>query len=772
MLTNISFKAQITWLSAGFIILTTIVLTANYWLNTSSYVEEQLKLQMRVAQNVLQQYLEQQEQVLSTSANVLAADFGFKQAVATQDTSTIQSVLLNHSRRIQADLMVLVDLNGSVVTSNNLEQYSPKDVQAYISELPLKETYGQILIINNDVYQVIVVPVKAPRTIAYSIIGFKFDHNALIQLKDILSLDITLTEQNRVIQSSIAKNLLVIEKVVSPRINSASLLLSSEQYFHQSIAFGGSSGVSAVLSASLSKLHQDFQELMLITLLVSLTVLSVAVSLSSLFSLRVVNPLQRLMVLTENISLGNFTVLKIEQSLPVELNNLYQGFAAMGTAIEQRESKIIYQAERDLLTSLFNRHKILSELSNLLKNNINIALINFNIKNFGALNDTIGIANGDKILIEIAQRLKGFKKRYQDLVVILSRTHADEFLVAIEINSVASLSNLMVQLRTELEKTFWFDGIDLNLNVYYGVANSIAHGQNAEKLIRRATMAASNAIKNQQTLRYYQDGEDEEYLYKLNLIEELKEALNSEDSPLFLTYQPKLDLTTGRVDKVEALIRWVNKDGEFVNPELFVALAENSGLIVVLTQWVIKQVTLQIQQWNELNYQFNVSINLSAQDLQHEHFVTYLLDTLTKFDVRPSQITLELTERDIAENELIVTERLTHLKTLGFQVSVDDYGIGQSSLAKLKSLPVDELKIDKCFILSLDQSQQDQDIVSSTVALGHKLGLRVVAEGVENAASLNLLKQFGCDYAQGYHLSRPQKAEQLIQWYENYAQNS
>lgn len=166
-----------------------------------------------------------------------------------------------------------------------------------------------------------------------------------------------------------------------------------------------------------------------------------------------------------------------------------------------------------------------------------------------------------------------------------------------------------------------------------------------------------------------------------------------------------------------------------------------------------------------------MSVNLSAQDIQHEQFVHFLLETIAHYSVDASSIILELTERDIADNEALVIAKLTHLKSLGFEISVDDYGIGQSSLAKLKNLPVDELKIDKCFILKLNESSQDQDIVESTINLGHKLGLRVVAEGVENKESLDLLNQFNCDYIQGYYLAKPQKAQQLNEWYAHYVKN-
>lgn len=281
-------------------------------------------------------------------------------------------------------------------------------------------------------------------------------------------------------------------------------------------------------------------------------------------------------------------------------------------------------------------------------------------------------------------------------------------------------------------------------------------------------MAVASAFQEQISLRFYQNGEDEAYLYKLRLIDELKVALESKNSQLFMNYQPKLNMKTNKVDKLEALIRWINNDGDFVNPELFISLAEKSGLIVALTRWVILNVVQQINRWNQLGYQFKVSINLSAQDIQNEQFVEFLLTTVSQYKIAATQITLELTERDIAENEALVVARLSHLKSLGFAISVDDYGIGQSSLAKLKSLPVDELKIDKTFILSLEKCQQDQDIVYSTILLGHKLGLSVVAEGIENNESLTILNGFQCDYAQGYYISRPVTAEKLIEWYEKY----
>lgn len=769
MLNRISFKSQITLLAVSLLLLTILVLSTTNWLKTAHYIELQLNRQINFTQNVVEQTLSQQEQVLSTAATVLAADFGFKQAVASGDKSTIDSVLLNHGRRIKANLMMLVDLDGKLVTSSLENVYSLTDTQSDIRQLPLRDLHGQILTINKRVFQVIVVPVKAPRTIAYTIIGFEFNQQALENLKELVSLDITLLNNKNIINSTLSMELHTELLTFIEAEEQDNLIFTSANYFHQPIDIKSLGNVPMVLSASLKEIHQDFRQLLLTTLLAAFSILLIAIACSHILSTRLNLPLERLLRLTKSISEGQFKFPKVKkQQLPTEFNELYAGFSLMSSAIEQRERAITYQAERDVLTGLLNRYKLLEGIKQLLLKEVEVALVNINFKGFKKLNDTIGINNGDKILIETAERLTLLCNKHQSPKnILLSRTNADEFIVALKINQTDEIEYFLGLLQTELERPIWLEGIQLSPNLYYGLANSLEHGKDSEKLLRRATMAAAKALSEQVTVRTYQQGEDEAYLYKLHLIEELKIALESDNSPLFLNYQPKLNLLNNDVDKLEALIRWINKDGEFVNPEVFVSLAEESGLIVTLTQWVIDNVCRQVKNWSDRGQQFNVSINLSAQDIQHEQFVGFLLDTVAQHQVKPQQIILELTERDIAENEQLVIARLTHLKSLGFQISVDDYGIGQSSLAKLKNLPVDELKIDKCFILKLDRSEQDQHIVASTIALGHKLGLRVVAEGVENAESLALLRQFNCDYIQGYYLSRPLKAQALIDWFTN-----
>jgi diguanylate cyclase (GGDEF)-like protein len=776
MNTKFSFKTQITFLSTGLILLTVIFLTISNWFRFADYAETQIEQQTYFAQNVLNQTLKLQAQVLTTAASVLASDFGFKQAVASQDKKTLASVLQNHGKRINAHLMLILDLEGNLITSSSRHSFTSSIIEKNIKKLPFKEINAQILNIENKVFQVIVVPVKAPRIIAYTVIGFEFDRASLLQLKDLISLDISLvkkdqlTQKEKIIESSIEDSNIKQQALLDSMQQSPNLLLTQHEYFHKIIQFSSSNDVHSILSVSLVKIQSDFNHLILSILITAFIVIIIAITFSRILSQGLSQPLNVLMEVTKKIGRGELEVPKLTYNLPIEFTALYQGFVVMGSAIEQREQEITYQAERDILTGLFNRQKTLKKVNDYFEENINLVLVTFNIKNFKELNDTIGINNADTILKEIASRINAYIDDFNqksDNKGIAARVNSDEFLLCLPINNTEIINKLVELLRSNVEQPFWVAGIKINLSLYYGIANSIDHGIDAEKLTRRSNIAVSSAYQDQLSVRFYKEGEDENYLYKLNLIEELKIALENPISPLFMNYQPKLNIQTGKVDKLEALIRWINNKNEFVNPELFVGLAEQAGLITTLTRWVVLQVVKQVDQWNQLGYQFKVSINLSAQDIQNDDFIDYLQATLSEYKVTATQITLELTERDLAEDEVLVADRLSHLKSLGFEVSVDDYGIGQSSLAKLKNLPVDELKIDKTFILRLDQCKKDQDIVSSTISMGHKLGLRVVAEGVENKESLELLRQFNCNYAQGYYISRPVSAEKFIEWYKS-----
>ncbi|GAA6205209.1 EAL domain-containing protein [Thalassotalea sp. SU-HH00458] len=773
MLTRLSIRSQVAWLSALLIVITAITLTTSYAFRTAQLTEKQIERQMRYAQNVLTEYLSSQEQLLVTATRVLTADFGFKQAIATRDKNTIESVLLNHGERINADLMVMVDLQGELISISAKQKVTNAQVTEKVKKLISSSNLTQFLVLNNRIYQLIILPVKAPREIGYAIVGFQLSKASLVNLKNLTSLDITLVVKEQNIVSSISDLENDSNDLSIAPITTLDLLISKTNYFNKKVPFDENAGISALLSTSLKEVHEEFNQLISSILFIALLIILISMFLSRLLSKGISTPLNYLMKLTARISRGELKIEKNEHRLPTEFNELYYAFSTMGEAISHREKEIKFQAEHDHLTGLYNRQMLLNIIDKCISAHANLLLASINIKGFNQINDTIGPENGDVILKELAKRLQDSINAHHENINLgaAGRIDSDEFILVLAIADLKEIEPELLSLHDRLTQAYWVDDIKMNLELHIGSVNSIMHGKTPELLMRRVIMAMRSATKEQKAIRQYEDGEDEAYLEKIQMIEELRMAIHSENSPLFLNYQPKLNLSNNKIEKAEALIRWINKAGNFVNPEHFVSLAEKSGLIVSLTHWVIKNVAMQMEKWNEIGLSIRVSVNLSAQDIQHPEFVDYLLSTIEKYNVSPNQLTLELTERDLAENEEIVIERLSHLQTLGFQISVDDYGIGQSSLSKLKTLPVDELKIDKCFILSLEACPKDQDIVSSTISLGHKLNMQVVAEGVENKESLALLASYGCEYAQGYYISRPIDADTFVEWYKNYVPN-
>ena len=249
---------------------------------------------------------------------------------------------------------------------------------------------------------------------------------------------------------------------------------------------------------------------------------------------------------------------------------------------------------------------------------------------------------------------------------------------------------------------------------------------------------------------------------RLALIGELRRAIEQEQ--LFLHYQPKISLKTKRVIGVEALVRWQHPEYGFVPPDQFILPAEQTGLIHPLTRWVLKTALRQSQVWRQAGLNLPVSVNLSARNLHDPQFPEHLAELLKTTGGMPEQLELEITESAIMADPARALEVITRLRTMGLRFALDDFGIGYSSLAYLKKLPVDAIKIDKSFVIDMAKDEDDVVIVLSTINLAHNLGLKVVAEGVETEKILDRLSAFGCDEAQGYYMSKPLPVDALTLW--------
>ncbi|HVA88664.1 MAG TPA: GGDEF domain-containing phosphodiesterase, partial [Chloroflexota bacterium] len=313
-----------------------------------------------------------------------------------------------------------------------------------------------------------------------------------------------------------------------------------------------------------------------------------------------------------------------------------------------------------------------------------------------------------------------------------------------------------------LDRSFTLEGYGVSASASIGIILAPAHGEDAVTLLRRADVAMYAAKRGSGDYAVYAEDQDQYSPSKLSLTGELRQAIN--DGGLCLHYQPKVDLKTGRLDSVEALVRWPHPQRGFLPPDQFIPLAERSGLILPLSQWVLATALRQCRAWQDAGLEMRVAVNLSARLLQEEHLVEMITALMRAERVAPESLELEITESAVMQDPTRAIGLLRRLHEMGIRLSIDDFGTGYSSLAYLNRLPVDEVKIDKSFVLDLGRTGDGATIARSIIDLGHNLGLVVVAEGVEDAATYRLLAGMACDLAQGYYLSRPIPADQLTDW--------
>jgi diguanylate cyclase (GGDEF)-like protein len=429
------------------------------------------------------------------------------------------------------------------------------------------------------------------------------------------------------------------------------------------------------------------------------------------------------------------------------------------------QRRIKHQSLSDTLTGLPNRILLHDRTSQAIRQSdrelIPAALLLIDLDRFKEVNDTLSHHYGDQLLIQVGQRLQDALRQ----VDTVARLGGDEFAVLLpRIETGEGAVMVAKKLQAALEEPFVLEGLTLDVEASIGVAIYPDHGNNPEELLQRADIAMYAAKETHAGFMLFDPKQDQHSPKRLALLGELRRAL--EQRQLLLHYQPKVDAHTGRVLGVEALVRWQHPSHGLVPPNEFIPLTERTGLIVPLTHYVLDEALRQCRRWRAAGHELSVAVNVSARRLLDLHFPDEVGELLEHHQVPASLLVVELTESTIMADPVHALEILSKLNAMGVQLSIDDFGTGYSSMAYLKSLPVHELKVDRSFVSQMLQSSSDAVIVHSTIDLGRNLGLRVVAEGVENSLTLQHLGLLGCHAVQGYHISRPIPANQLISWLE------
>ena len=424
-------------------------------------------------------------------------------------------------------------------------------------------------------------------------------------------------------------------------------------------------------------------------------------------------------------------------------------------------------ALHDSLTGLPNRvlfqNQVRDALEAARESNSYAAVMLMDLDRFKEVNDTLGHHNGDLLLREVGHRLQK-AVRQSDVV---ARLGGDEFAILLpQISAPDAARQVSLKVLQALERPLHLEDLTLDIGASIGIAVYPRHGGDTETLLQRADVAMYVAKETHMGSEIYSHDKDGYSPDRLGLVAELRSAIDHGD--LHLVFQPKVDLQDAGITGFEALIRWDHPRRGFLPPDEFIPIAEHTGLIMPLTNFVVDKALEECRRWMDSGHPHRVSVNLSARSLLNVHLPEEVGRALAHWSVPAQHLQLEITESSLMVDPERSGEILQRLADMGVGLSIDDYGSGYSSLSHLRRLPVSEIKIDKSFVLEMTSEASDAAIVRSTIELGHILGMRVVAEGVETAAIFDRLAALGCDEAQGYHMSRPLGADQIPGWLEEF----
>ncbi len=732
------------------------------WLATSQQSERTLERELEVSERVFAELMDVRAQQLQQAAEVLTTDFGFREAVASGDENTIISALINHGERIGTDLIVLQSPNGEEIAATHTSQLLPT-----IDNLTAGQSAAQLVLVDDEIFQIVTVPVRAPDLIAWATLGFGVDDDFAVLMRQLTHADITFMnrQQRTVFASSLDEEILAQiedpEIALSMALDNLNLAANVSGFNDIQYALSNDPNLVILFSTDEFAATSEFVTLQQQYLMIALVTLIFAVLLAMITARKISQPVARLTRAAEQLGAGDYS-----QPIMLQRNDefgaLGAAFETMRQGISQREQQIMYQLQHDLLTGLPNRVSLRDYLSRAIQSKQNGYVVLLNVARFREVNDRFGQQVGDRLLQMISQRLRDSAPEQW----WIGRLAGDEFVLIGEGQSEPQTKALLRDIEQTLSQPWWLDETSYLLEFRAGYLTFPNIGDDADSILRRAQICARQAKQRNAFAVAYEHGMDEQHLRRLQIVQALPSAVR--EQRLQLHYQPKVNCKDGRILGVEALLRWRDEHLGVVRPDEFIPLAEQTGEINRLTRWVCTAAFDQLQLWHEQGLQLALAINLSALDLQWPDLVKFLREAAQKRGLSPQSITLEVTESAVMVEPEQAIKRLTQLREAGFKIAIDDYGTGYASLAQLKRLPVDELKLDRSFIQDIANSHADLTIVRSTLALAHELQLTTVAEGIEEESAWQILQQLGCDTVQGYYFSRPLAATQFEQWLRDY----
>ena len=737
--------------------------------------QRQVQQELLVGEKVWRRLLDQKAQQLSQGATVLAADYAFRDAVNSQDRDTIRSALQNNGARIGATVTAYLDPQLALLAvGEGQDEAQIKPLLTRLAGVSAQQMQGSLIaMVQKTPYQFVLVPLKAPVTVGWVLMGFPIDQKLLDDMRELSDMHLVLISQSQEEPSQIVSttlpsrtlmSLVSVDDMVREVPVPGDLLIARTVTLYS----GLSGNVRTLLLRSLNDVVAPFRQAQVA--LAWITALGVVLfAVGSVFAARrVTTPLRSLVRAAETMGQGRYDVPMEFTDRKDEIGALAQAFDAMRINIGVQQDQILQLAYWDRLTGLPNRArfreavqahilKFAQETSDLPEKNM--AVIMLDMDRFKHVNDVLGYSFGDQLLIAVAKRLTQREMREGDLV---ARLGGDEFAVILSGSDVQTAVAVAQRIAKSFEVPLALEDQNVDMSASMGIACYPQSAQDVDALLSHAEVAMYAAKARTTLLQVYDPSLDFASAQNLSMLSELRQAVSHGELRLFL--QPKIALATQVVVAAEALVRWQHPERGLVQPLQFIPFAEQTGFVRELTNWVFRETARVFKALDSGSPHLRVAINLSTRDLLDVDFPARLDAMLAEYGVEPEAFCLEITESAIMDDPQRAQNTLHTLSKRGFKLSIDDFGTGYSSLAYLKSLPVDELKIDKSFVMAMESDEDDAKIVRSTIDLAHNLGLTVVAEGVENALIWDKLKELQCDEAQGYYMSKPIPAQEFSAW--------
>lgn len=746
------FRSKLTLLFSGlFGAIILVVATAAYFALVST-AQESVEQGLVSNADVYERIWELREQQMWDNASLLAKDFGFRASIMDGDEATISSALGNLKDRMEIDVAFVLMLDGAIYGQD--DQAETTVPPALMEELQNAGSAKGLFEVQEVIHQAVALPINAPSLVGWAVFAKRIDQAELESVQELSSIGLTIAiltrqqdstwtarassnQDNRMWASSELANLndTKARQVNLDHINTMMLARPLQTIGSQ---FEARLALSFPVAAEMAK----YQTLLGVVSLIGAIGLAAVILGCWGLAKTVTKPVAALRTAAQELAQGARKPVHVQTQ--DEFKDLADSFNHMIEEISAREEKISFLALNDRDTGLHNRLWISQQLETADNTGKPLALFALGIGRLLDLRSAVGHEHFNELLGILGTRLSLFDANLG--VAQLSSTN----LGVLAQCAPEAIEGMAAALLGIVAQPVTLGGQQVDVQASVGIAHTRADADCVESLVERALVGLNQGISLRKEIHCFDAELYGDPRSNLSIMGDMRAAMDA--GTIFLAFQPKYCLRSRRVVGVEALVRWIDEERGFVNPETFVGMAEETGHIRALTDYVMDRAIAAQATMSEAGYDVTMSINVSGMLIDDDGFVAHALDAASS---AVGVLNFEITETAVINNPDIALKMINRLRDAGIEIGIDDYGTGMSSLSYLKQIPATELKIDKAFVLNLAKEKRDALLVKSTVDLAHSMNMKITAEGVEDELSIQLLTSFGCDIAQGYAIARP-----------------